>query len=355
MHTIIKHLTLVILFCCGLQLQAQDTIQNPSKDKATRRLESLKEAIRVEERDALKIEVEAINEQVLQKEITYKEAEDLKETAAIKRALNIENRIRITENRIEYFERNKDENTSFEDSENMFSVTIGAAEKGLKIKSKSRPVKYDIRTGNQFLFAIGLNNAIIEGQDFSDSPYKVGGSGFVELGWLWKTRLFKHTNFARIKYGLSLQWNKYDIKDNKYFLDNEKVTSLEAFGYNLKKAKFRTTSLVIPVHFEFGPSQKIEKKDRIRYINNGQFKIGLGGFAGVNMGTLQKLKYEENGDDVKSKMKRDFNTNTFIYGLSGYIGFDDFSIYMKYNLSETFKNQDIKQNNVSLGLRLDLD
>ncbi|TYB77986.1 hypothetical protein ES676_01845 [Bizionia saleffrena] len=355
MHTIIKHVTVLILLCCGLQLYAQDTIKNPEKDKAIHSLESLKESIRAEERDALRIEVKTVNERVLHKEISYKEAEHLKEAAAIKRALNIENRIRITENRMEYFERNKTDTISFEDSKNMFSVTIGAGEKGLKIKGKSKPIKYDIRTGNQFLFAIGLNNAIIEGQDFSDSPYKVGGSGFVELGWLWNTRLFKHTNFARIKYGLSLQWNKYEIKDNNYFEDNDKVTTLEDFSYNLKKAKFRTTSLVIPVHFEFGPSQKIEKKDRIRYINNDTFKIGLGGFAGANIGTIQKLKYEENGDAIKHKTKRDFNTNTFIYGLSGYIGYDDFSVYIKYNLSETFKNQEVKQNNISLGLRLDLD
>lgn len=109
------------------------------------------------------------------------------------------------------------------------------------------------------LFVIGFNNAIIEGEKLDDSPYKLGGSGFVELGWNWKTRLFKNSNFVRIKYGFSFMWNKLDIKDNKYFVNNEGEITLEDLPYNLKKAKFRTTSLVFPLHFEFGPSKKLKE------------------------------------------------------------------------------------------------
>ena len=50
-----------------------------------------------------------------------------------------------------------------------------------------------------------------------------------------------------------------------------------------------------------------------------------------------------------------FNTNNFVYGLSGYIGVGDFSVYAKYNLNTLFKNQDVDQRNVSLGLRWAMD
>jgi hypothetical protein len=112
---------------------------------------------------------------------------------------------------------------------------------------------------------------------------------------------------------------------------------------------------VIPVHFEFGPLRKLEKEDRIRYINNNKFKIGLGGYAGINIGSQQKLKYNESESSVKRKIKQDYNTSDFVYGLSGYIGAGDTALYVKYDLSPVFNNQVVKQNNISVGIRFDVD
>ena len=139
--------------------------------------------------------------------------------------------------------------------------------------SKREPRVYDRRTTSDLVFAIGFNNAIVEGQSLNDSPYKLGGSGFVELGWAWKTRVFKNSNAMRIKYGLSFQWNKLDIKDNLYFTETDNVVSLEEYPLNLNKSKFRTTNLVVPIHFEFGPSKKIEREDYFRYSTYKKFKI----------------------------------------------------------------------------------
>ena len=225
----------------------------------------------------------------------------------------------------------------------------------MKIKGDRKPPKYDIRTTNDLLFAIGFNNAIIDGSSLSDSPYEIAGSGFVELGWNWKTRLLKDSNFIRLKYGFSFQWNKLNAKDNQYFVQNGNTTDLEQFPVELKKSEFRVTNLVFPVHFEFGPSKKKDYKNRIRYATNNQFKIGLGGYAGFNIGTQQKLKYKEDGDRVKQKIRRNYNTSDFIYGLSAYIGIDDASLYIKYDLNTIFKDQTVDQNNVSLGLRFDID
>ncbi|NRA94193.1 MAG: hypothetical protein HRU26_16215, partial [Psychroserpens sp.] len=85
------------------------------------------------------------------------------------------------------------------------------------------------------------------------------------------------------------------------------------------------------------------------------FKFGIGGYAGFNIGTQQKLRYKEDGDRVKEKIKRNYNTSDFIYGLSAYIGIDEVSLYCKYDLNPVFRNQAQDQNNISLGLRLDLD
>ena len=97
------------------------------------------------------------------------------------------------------------------------------------------------------------------------------------------------------------------------------------------------------------------KEDRIRYNTRNKFKLGLGGYAGLNLLTIQKLKYEEDGNNRKDKYKQNYNTNNFIYGLSGYVGVGDFAVYLKYDLNTIFKDNRVDEHNVSLGVRFDLD
>ncbi|MEO8773101.1 MAG: hypothetical protein ABI263_09325 [Gelidibacter sp.] len=352
MTTITKIVVLACLCLIMGKAQAQDTIQTVNNQFRIERLQNQKENVSEEEKALLKIEVERINIQLENGEITKEQAEDLKLEKAKRRALNIENRISIIDNEIALLERNDDSYKLGHDNKSEFSIDFGSVT-GVSIKTKNKLPKYDVRTKKSWLFGIGFNNTLIDGQSLDDSPYKIGGSGFVELGWIWSTRLLQNSNFVRVNYGLSLQWNKLSIKDNLYFVDHGDQTTLEEFPLHLKKSKFRTTSLVVPLHFEFGPSKFTRYEDRIRYNTRNQFKIGIGGFAGLNLSTQQKLKYKMDGDKQKDKLKNDYNTPNVVYGLSGYIGVGDFSVYAKYNLNELFKDQLIGQHNVSLGFRWD--
>ena len=65
--------------------------------------------------------------------------------------------------------------------------------------------------------------------------------------------------------------------------------------------------------------------------------------------------FEEGDFKSREKVKGDFNTSNFIYGLSTYIGYKETSLYLKYDLNPLFKDNAVKQNNVSLGLRFDLN
>jgi len=350
MQTITK--TIVLLFITlSVGVFAQDNSQQ------IKTLEKLKTVVEQEEKEMLKEEVEAINTRLDNDELTLQEANALKKEMAEKRAKNIENRINIINNKIELLKRN-DENVDLDDDDRII-ISIGDGDDENSTiyigRKKSKDIKYDRRTTSDLVFGIGFNNALIEGEKLDDSPYKLGGSGFVELGWAWKTRLLENSNAIRLKYGFSIMWNKLDIKDNKYLVNNNGQISLEDFSTNLNKAKFRTTQLVFPVHFEFGPSKKIEKETYYRYSTRNQFKFGVGAFGGFNIGTLQKLKYKVDGRGVKDKLKGGYNTTDLVYGLSGYVAINDIAVYVKYELSPIFKNQAIKQNNISLGLRFDMD
>ena len=130
---------------------------------------------------------------------------------------------------------------------------------------------------------------------------------------------------------------------------------MQTFDLDLDKSKFRLDNLVIPVHFEFGPSKKIEKDTYFRYSTHNKIKVGLGGYAGLKLGSRQKLRFDDMGQEVDRKEKGDFNTNNFIYGVSAYVGWGDVGLYAKYDLNTIFKDNPIEQRNISLGLRFDLE
>lgn len=357
MNTIANYVVLVVLCLIvnnvTAQEQEKDSIALEKVDSKIELLIGLKGKIQEEEREFLKTEVELINNRLENGEITEAEAEKLKKEAAKKRALNIENRLAIIDNKIELLKRNETYyNDDPSDSFN-FGVSIGAFT-GLSFDSRNKPKKYDKRTSSDLVFAAGFNNAIGEGQKIGDK-YNFMQSGFIELGWAWKTRLFKESNAVRLKYGFSFQWNKFTPKDDMYFVQNGNTTTLETFPSELKESEFRITNLVVPIHFEFGSSKKIERKDYFRYSTSNHFKVGIGAYAGFNIGTQQKLRFKENGDNVKEKIRRNYNATPFVYGLSAYLGYGSMGLYAKYDLSPVFKNQLVDQNNLSLGLRFDLD
>ena len=362
MNTITRLVVYAIISLTFATTQAQekeaDSIKKTSVDYKIKALEELKIKIEKEERDLLKAEIEVINERLDAKQITAAEAEDLKKKAAEKRAANIENRLTIIENKIALLRRNEPDYLVKDDEGAYFSISFGEDDEewqAIRLGKKSKPKKYDRRTKSDVVFAFGFNNTVSEERSLDDSPYKLGGSGFLELGLAWKTRIFDNTNFWRLKYGFSFQWNKLNIKNNQSFVNDEGNISLQEFPVDLKKAKLRTTNLVFPVHLEFGPSKKIEKENYFRYSTVNKFKMGLGGYAGLNIGSMQKLKYKEDGDRVKDKQRGDFEVNEFVYGLSGYISWGSMALYAKYDLNPLFKDQAFDQNNISVGLRFDMD
>lgn len=367
MSTFTRLLVLLVISFAINNITAQEKdkdslvmVKSKEKQEKMKSLQSQRDEIEKEERELLKKEIEGINERLDAGKITAAEAEELKQEAAKKRALNIENRQAIIDNKIALVKRNA-YNYDIDDNGDRLIIRIGGddetSESLIYIGEEhfDKPKKYDRRTTEESVFAIGFNNTLIDGQNLDDSPYKLGGSGFLEWGFSWKTRLLNNSNFLRFKYGISIQWNKLDIKDNNYFVNVDDEIILQEFPQDLDKAKFRATNIVIPLHFEFGPSKKIERDSYFRYSTRNQFKIGLGGYAGLNVWNMQKLKYKDDGNRVKNKQRGGYEVSEFIYGLSGYVGIGDIALYVKYDLNPLFKSQAIEQNNISFGVRFDID
>jgi len=348
MKIIIYGMAITMWLLTTAQIKAQE------KDAAQQQIEILTASvgqIQEEEKEALKNEVMTINRRLENNEITQEEADTLKKAAAERRALNIENRVAIVTNKIAFIERNGTESRETNKVEVQF-LTNGRV---FGVDYTPRKRKYDRRTTSDFVLAIGFNNAIGDGNSLGDSNFKVAGSRFAEIGWAWKTRVFDNSNWLRIKYGFSFQFNGLKPTDNRYFVDTGDQTELQTFDLDLDKSKFRVDNLVFPVHFEIGPSNKIEKEEYFRYNTRNKVKIGLGGYAGLRLATRQKLIFNEGGEQVKQKLKAALNVNDFVYGLSGYLGWRGTALYVKYDLNPIFKGNTNEMNNISLGLRFDMD
>ena len=354
MNKIIFYTIVLLISFFGKAIAQEKTFEERAKEIADKI-----QAITIEEKNELKKAIDAIDEQVNKAKITKEKGEQLKLKIAEEKAANIETRIAVEEEKLNQLIQDKVDGKV----KNTDTIQIGANNINNGIKTKkdivsSKKIFFrENRTTSQFVFAVGLNNLITKGEDIENSDFRVWGSHFYELGFTYNTRIFKNNNFLHAKYGFSVMYNNLRPTENRYFEKDGNQTNLQMFTERLKDSRFRNVYLAFPAHLEFDfTSRKISKENNKIYFRTHQsIRIGLGGYAGVRVKSKQILKYELDGDNIKDKQKGDYNVSDFIYGLSAYIGFNETSLYVKYDINPLFKNNIIDQNNVSLGVRFDFN
>lgn len=316
------------------------------------------EIITKEEKKALKVEIEAIDKQIIEGEITKEKADELKLKIAQKRASNIETKVAIEEEKLNQLIQDKVDGKVKHVAD---STTVRIGKRFvIRIENDTvdkKPKEYkERRTTSQFVFALGLNNLITQGENLENSDFRVAGSHFYEWGLTYNTRIFKNDNLLHVKYGFSVMYNNLRPTDNRLFVKNGNQTELQTAAIDLKESRLRNVQLVFPVHLEFDFSpKKLSEDGKTNFRTHNSIRLGLGGYGGFNIKSKQITKYELDGDKVKDKQKGDFNTSNFVYGLSAYVGYKATSLYLKYDMNPLFKNNAIDQNNVSLGLRFDFN
>ena len=352
----------VLLCTLVTQMYAQETFEERAKSIS----ENIKKITR-EEKEALKQEVEDINKLFENGTISAEKAEAEKLKVAEIRAKKIEERIALEEEKLSTLIKNQVDGTIGSNSNyekdtvkigrNKFIISYERGDKKYD-KNERHNSKNEKRTTSQFVFAFGLNNLVTDGDmsSLEDSDYRVWGSHFYEWGFTYNTRIFKNNNLWHAKYGLSLMYNNLRPTDNRYFVKNGEQTDLQEFGLDLRESRFRNVHLVLPLHLEFDFTPKTVKENGdVRFRTHKSVRVGIGGYAGFNIKSKQILKYKEDDVRIKVKEKGDFNTSDFTYGLSTYVGYRSTSLYLKYDLNPLFKNNAVDQNNISLGLRFDLN
>lgn len=314
------------------------------------------EKITKEEKAFLKSQIELVNNELEKGSIDRNQADEKKLKLAEETASKIETRVAIEEQKLTELVKEKVEGRiATLDTAKHYGKMYG---KGIKVRVGGLGDTTKVsekRTTSQLVFAAGVNN-LVTNKAVAHSDFRYWGSHFYELGWSFNTRILKNNNLLHFKYGGSVQYNNLRPTDNRYFVENGKQTNLQTSAIVLEDSRLRNVNLVVPLYLEFDFSGKKDYQGKPFFETHKSFRFGLGGFAGANVKTKQILKYEDiYGNDVTSKSKGSFNTNDFVYGLGAYIGYQEASLYVKYDLNPLFKNNTVDQNNISMGVRFDFN
>jgi molybdopterin-binding protein len=331
-----------------------------------------------EEKNALKVEIEIIDKELASAVITKEKADELKLQKAKVRAATIEAKVSAEQDKLNQLVQDKVDGKVGEEKDTRSggrsiimgnnSEEIGERQTEINITSmkvyngqEDKEERQSKRTTSQLVLATGLNNLATNG-DINKSDFRYLGSHFYEWGITYNTRISKNNNLLHAKYGLSVMYNNLRPTNNRFFETNGDQTILQTNASNpafnsirIDDARLRNVYLVAPLHLEFDFSGKTVKEDRTYFKTHQSWRVGLGGYIGTRLKTKQILQYQVDNHEVTDKYKGGYNTSNFIYGLSSYIGYGATSLYVKYDLNPIFKDNLVKQNNVSLGLRFDFN
>jgi hypothetical protein len=220
----------------------------------------------------------------------------------------------------------------------LLAFSIGAFSQAPKAKTVARP-----NIPGSFMVDLGINLALNK----VDSTWKQGfwGSRTVNLYYQYPIR-FGKSKFS-FNPGIGLSMERWKFKNGAMLIDTVELNSFpngapstnqveqynllsptRVYGQVVNKSMFVTNYLEIPIEFRFDS----KPEDIAR-----SFNVAIGGRVGVLFDSFTKVKYKENGEQVKVKDKYDHGLNLLRYGVYTRIGIGGFNWFGFYNLSQMFE------------------
>ncbi len=355
----------------------EETGQNKGRDHKAISFETKAKAISSEikaitdnEKNALKAVVELIDKDLEKGVVTKEQASDLKMQKAKIHAAAIETKVSVEQAKLNQLVQDKVDGKVADEKDHRSggrTIILGnnpnsiGSQTEINITSmkvyngqEDKEERQSKRTTSQLVLATGLNNVVTDGS-VQKSDFRYLGSHFYEWGVTYNTRILKNNNLLHAKYGFSVMYNNLRATDNRYFVADGNQINLEVNPIRQDDSRFKNVNLVFPVHLEFDFTKSKERDGKTYFKTHDSFRVGLGGYVGTNLKSKQHINYDIDGYKSREITKGDFNVDNFIYGLSTYVGYKSTSLYLKYDLNPLFKDNTVKQNNVSLGLRFDFN
>jgi len=203
----------------------------------------------------------------------------------------------------------------------------------------------DVFETDWLLFDLGYNNYVNKDFEFVvEAPYqsmediKTWGSWDVNLH-MFRSRVNMFKGYVNLNWGLSWEWHNYQYRGNNVAVPRMDTFTLAESPTTLKKNRFSTTHLTLPVMLGF------ETKP---WDPDKSFRMGFG----YGLGLLVKGKTKIKSEEGTAKIKDNFNLQApFRHELNFTMGYGDFNIYASYDVNSMFKEgQGPELYPVSIGL-----
>lgn len=201
--------------------------------------------------------------------------------------------------------------------------------------------KYD----KELEISLGLNrlndNSNQVGYPEAAYDLRTWGSRYVSLGFMTYNALSRSPKAAlQLRYGLEFSWYNFMFEGNNVAVKGNDRLSFPESAVALDKSKLTASYLNVPLGLQVK-------------FREGFFKhIGVGGYAGLRLGSHTKTKLEDGGK--KDHQKGNFYLNDFRYGLTADLGIRKLgNFFVNYDLNNTFRTgKGPEVTALSFGIRL---
>lgn len=192
----------------------------------------------------------------------------------------------------------------------------------------------------------GFNNYLENGK-FAQGMYKVKPWGSWEAG-IFIGSEFRFGKWFRLPAEISFTWFNFKFSEPSVRYATDSLHQSYLYYDNNPELTYMKSKLSAPyVNFELCPTFVIIPK---------HLSIGVGGYAGYNIGGRNKFKYITNGEKEKDHIKASC-FEAFRYGVKAEINLRYITLYATYDLSKVYNNltaegKTINVNPICFGLKL---
>lgn len=319
----------------------------------------------VREKEQLRIRVDSINNLIDTHAMTEEVGQQWKSQYAQETAQQIEREVarmqdsltNTVQNRVNYALKSGEYLKVVDTTKRVLSISLGKSFVNSDRESDEKLIS-EKRTTFRMAIVYGMSNLATEGA-FANSEIRYIPSNFFQAGLYLKTRLLKNNSLLYLRYGIGSEHSNLKSSGHRYFMVQDGETILVNHEKNLRKSRLAIASFQIPIYLEFDFTKpKIDEKTGKKYFRSEySWRVGIGGYVNIsnkNSKGHQVYRYREDGIQYRVDEKGDLGINKTRYGLGAFVGYGSWALQFQYELTPFFKNNTIKQNMWSLGIRSDI-
>lgn len=160
-------------------------------------------------------------------------------------------------------------------------------------------------------------------------------AGNFEFGFKFNYQFGRTSPWGLIS-GIGFSWRTLSIDNNRFVTkDGNSNVYLTNYDKELSKSKLRTGYIIVPLGIQYNFSRLKNAGMDVQYLDYSEgLRIGANIYGGIKMSTNNIIK----GDGISNRDRSDYQVSPLIYGGQFTVSYDDFSIFVKKDFGNFFKN-----------------